>query len=356
LYVHGQVKSEFNRPRAHPQVLIHLNNAKNVFSTQLPNMGGDYIARLVFDFHALTVIIFHDGEIKSAMCSRIFPDESERFIEIVFLAVDQARQMGGYGRLLMNSLKTYAQAQELYDFLTCADNEAVGFFKKQGFSDKAINMDQKRWVGRIKDYDKVKLMHCQIYPEVAYLHFQKTLAKQIEFLESRLGKRFHSGLFKSSDIWTPFPQAPSFLCKSMPAVIKLTDGGTVRRPDELKSVHEYRVKTQEIKRKAMNILRQLQADETFSEIFQRPVTEVIAPDYFLSILKPMDFQTIERRLRRFRDYYKRPEIFAMDIDLIVENCKQFNLPDTIYHKTATNLRAKFRQLYAQEFPEASMDK
>ena len=33
-----------------------------------------------------------------------------------------------------------------------ADNYAIGYFKKQGFT-KQVTMDRSRWVGYIKDYD-----------------------------------------------------------------------------------------------------------------------------------------------------------------------------------------------------------
>jgi histone acetyltransferase len=334
---------------------MHLNDAKNIFSNQLPNMGGEYISRLVFDFHALTVMILHDGRVTSGVCARVFPSAEESFIEIVFMAVLSIHQMCGYGRLVMNSLKTFIQGQELYDLLTCADNDAVGFFRKQGFNDKAIHMDPNRWVGRIKDYDKITLMHCHIWPEVDYLHFQRTLDEEIRFAESHLGKRFHQGLFDLADIWLPFPQAPTYLNIPLPEVMRLTDVGDPR-PEDQRLIAEYPEKMKEIRDKAMLILQQLQSEERFFDIFQKPVTESIAPQYFSTITRPMDFQTIERRLRRFKDYYKRPEIFGGDIEQMVENCKQFNSSETIYHKTAVNLRTKFRQLYAQEFPESPIEK
>jgi histone acetyltransferase len=164
-----QMKVVRNHQRVDPQLLILLNNSKNIFSSQLPNMGADYIARLVFDFHAETVMMLYSGVVKGAICSRIFPEE--RFIEIAFCAVDSTLQSRGCGRLLMNFLKYVIQYSEIYNMLACADNEAVIYFKKLGFNDKAITIDPKRWVGRIKDYDKVTLVHSKIYPEVDYMHF-----------------------------------------------------------------------------------------------------------------------------------------------------------------------------------------
>jgi histone acetyltransferase len=330
-----------NRAIAPHQLLLHLNSAKNVISRQLPNMGAGYIARLVFDFHAITVFTIHDGVIKGALCSRVFPEE--RFLEIVFLGVDTAYQSLGYGRLLMNYLKTIIQADEFYDLLTCADNEAVGYFRKQGFNDKAINMDPKRWVGRIKDYEGVTLVHCRLYPEVDYMQFQLDVSRQMQFLESHIGRRVHKPLFDRRTIWLPFEQSPTFLSRPLPEVIDLSgfrDGPI-----------DYDQKMADIRIRLARILRQLQADEKFTEIFQRPVTEAIAPGYFQTIKKPMDFQTIEKRLLRFSDYYKRPEMFWCDIQQMVENCKQFNSSDTMYYKAAVSLWGKFRGLYAAEFPD-----
>ena len=84
-----------------------------------------------------------------------------------------------------------------------------------------------------------------------------------------------------------------------------------------------------------------------------PVTEEIAPGYFDTIAKPMDLQTMERRLLRFRDYYKRPEVLRVDIELMVENCKTFNGQDTMYYKLAVQCLQRFKALFHQTFTEPS---
>ena len=38
----------------------------------------------------------------------------------------------------------------------------------------------------------------------------------------------------------------------------------------------------------------------------------------------MDLRTIEKRLDKYPDYYKTPELLAMDIITIAENCKHYN--------------------------------
>lgn len=67
----------------------------------------------------------------------------------------------GYGTRLMNHLKEAAKLDGLTHFLTYADNYAIGYFRKQGFT-KHVSMPPERWVGYIKDYDGGTLMECTV--------------------------------------------------------------------------------------------------------------------------------------------------------------------------------------------------
>lgn len=345
----AQLKCVRNFSHAHPQLLIFLNDSKAIFAEELPNMGSQYISRLVFDFNAITVFVLIDGKIKGAICSRLF--YQEEFIEIAFCGVDSNKQLAGVGHLLMNYLKSVIQIEEFYDLITCADNEAVGYFKKQGFS-LQIRMEPQRWVGRIKDYHGVTLVHCQINPEVDYQHFNEAIQKQINFSEKVVGKRLHQPYFTEGDKFLPYPQKPSFLNQNLVDLIKDTDtkGKHSRRQPERKIVKNYDSDMSELKQKLIEIIQQLNKDETLNKVFYEPVTETIAEDYFEQIQYPMDFLTMERRLLRYKDYYKTPELFAEDMNLIVRNCKTFNTEDTEFYKYANLCWQKFKQLYLKFFP------
>ena len=52
----------------------------------------------------------------------------------------------------MNLLKRHAITEGIEYFITYADNYAIGYFKKQGFT-KTITMPKGRYNGLIKDYD-----------------------------------------------------------------------------------------------------------------------------------------------------------------------------------------------------------
>ncbi|KAH0790375.1 acetyltransferase, GNAT family protein [Histomonas meleagridis] len=341
-YPDVQLKLIHNHANIHPQALILLNESKNIFSKQLPNMGNDYITRLVFDFEAETVMLLHKGIPMGGICGRLFP--VEMFLEIAFCAVSTELQSSGYGRLAMNYLKTVLQAEEFYDILTCADNEAVVFFKKQGFNNKLIDMDPARWVGRIKDYNFVTLVHCHLYPDVDYMKFNETIADQIKSVEDLTGKRLHSPLFQAS-YWIPFAQSPTFYNMHL---YDLTS--ELNNKKQKKNNEKYWKKVGSLRNKLMRIITELKNDERFGQIFASPVTEEIAPHYFETIKKPMDLRTMERRLLRFKDYYKNPKVFAADVSLMVENCKKYNGANTPFYKAALQAHQKFMQLYAEEFP------
>lgn len=452
LYPDAQIKYVKNRFNVHSQTLMHLCDGMHLFSRQLPNMGTPYISRLVYDVQAFSVFLLHGGRVSGGICSRLF--SKEEFIEIVFCAVDSTYQTRGYGRLVMNYLKLYLQNIEIYDLLTCADNEAVTYFRKQGFNKHEILINPSRWVGCIKDYDGITLVHCKIRPDVDYLHFPISLRKQQIVLEQKTGviltanqqnplytmnasskpndivflpkqnddleqQNSKSDIFnederqdsvnkmqeiikKLTPKFLAFPQAPSFVNVSIPEILDAykplssiiqttaknssvskkknvkglnTDTSNddedvveinseyndakkvIIHPNQMASnskkkfIDEYNKKMEIFRKKFFSILNELKSDSFFSVVFSRPVTEEIAPTYFTLIKKPIDFLTIEKRLTRFADYYKRPEVFALDINQMCENCKKFNTPDTNYYKAAVDLMKKFRQLYDEEFPD-----
>ncbi|KAG0282760.1 histone acetyltransferase, partial [Dissophora globulifera] len=52
---------------------------------------------------------------------------------------------------------------DVQHFLTYADNYAIGYFKKQGFT-KEITLDRSIWMGYIKDYEGGTIMQCSMVP------------------------------------------------------------------------------------------------------------------------------------------------------------------------------------------------
>jgi histone acetyltransferase len=79
----------------------------------------------------------------------------------------------------MNSLKDHVRKAHptINHFLTYADNYAVGYFKKQGFT-KEISLEREKWVGYIKDYEGGTIMQCTMLPKVRYMEVHQMLADQ----------------------------------------------------------------------------------------------------------------------------------------------------------------------------------
>jgi hypothetical protein len=54
------------------------------------------------------------------------------------------------------------------------------------------------------------------------------------------------------------------------------------------------------------------------------------PHYYEHVAHPMDFETMEKKVRA--GAYSDLDAFAVDIELIVKNCKYFNDSKSIFYK------------------------
>ena len=119
----------------------YLLEAFQIFQLSLTNMPAKYMARLVFDprHRCLCLVKTATNSVCGAICFRPFKDQN--FSEIVFCAVSSDEQVKGYGTFLMNHLKDHHISKRIFNLLTYADENAVGYFRKQGFT-SAISMDK----------------------------------------------------------------------------------------------------------------------------------------------------------------------------------------------------------------------
>ena len=144
-----------------PESLVILTGLKHIFMKQLPKMPREYITRLVLDRNHWSMAIVKRGlQVVGGITYRPFPHR--KFAEIVFCAISSSEQVKGYGSHLMNHLKDHVKdVSPIKHFLTYADNYAIGYFKKQGFS-KDISLPRSVWVGYIKDYEGGTLMQLSL--------------------------------------------------------------------------------------------------------------------------------------------------------------------------------------------------
>lgn len=312
-----------------------LTNLKNIFQKQLPKMPKEYITRLVYDWrHESLVIIKQDPEslnnsnqiktVLGGITFRAFPDK--HFSEIVFCAVASAEQVKGFGSYLMCHLKELTKHlyPSIKHFLTYADNYAVGYFKKQGFTSN-ITLKKELWQGVIKDYDGGTLMQCTMMEGIDYLNWYQ----QIHELQLKLVKEIHArtGCGKVYPGLT-HPMDPM----DVPGV---KESGWVPPSAEERAKH---------KPALTQLLRPLLAELIASPAswpFRNPVDPKDVPDYLSVIKQPMDLSTMDRKLAHGK--YQNVAEFVQDFRLIVSNCKTYNDPETTYCKNATILEKIFEE-------------
>ncbi|GAA5932180.1 hypothetical protein JCM1841_001219 [Sporobolomyces salmonicolor] len=312
---------------ASPASMIILTGLKNIFQKQLPKMPREYIARLVFDrAHYSMAIVKRGLEVVGGITYR--PFEGQKFAEIVFCAITGTEQVKGYGSHLMNHLKDHVKATtNCMHFLTYADNYAIGYFKKQGFT-KEIQLDRSVWAGYIKDYEGGTIMHCSMLPRVKYLEVASMLAKQKEVILSKIrllsqSHVVHPGL--------PFFANVSPVTKIDPSLVPgLKESGWTPEMDEL---------TRRPKRgpqfAVMKKLLTLLIDHPSSWAFANPVNAEEVTDYYNVIEEPMDLATMESKLEG--NSYETLDQFLYDARLIFNNCRSYNDAQSNYVKNANKL-------------------
>ncbi|KAL8280827.1 hypothetical protein RQP46_006831 [Phenoliferia psychrophenolica] len=310
-----------------PVSLIILTGLKNIFQKQLPKMPKEYIARLVFDRNHYSMAIVKRGwEVVGGITYR--PFEARRFAEIVFCAITGTEQVKGYGQYLMNHLKDHVKkATQCMHFLTYADNYAIGYFKKQGFT-KEVGLDRSVWAGYIKDYEGGTIMHCAMLERIDYLRVAPILAQQKEVIleEIRLQSLSHI-VHPGLDLFLTLPPDTSLDPSLVPG---LQESGWTPEMDEL---------TRRPKRGAqfafMEKLLLLMNQHPSSWAFTTPVNAAEVTDYYDVIKEPMDLATMDRKLEA--NQYETLDDFVYDAKLIFNNCRQYNDPGSNYVKNASKL-------------------
>ncbi|KAK5647049.1 hypothetical protein RI129_005513 [Pyrocoelia pectoralis] len=302
------------------QTMLWLIGLQNVFSHQLPRMPKEYISQLLFDPKHRTMALIKDNSPIGGICFRTFTTQG--FTEIVFCAVTSSEQVKGYGTHMMNYLKDYHVRKNILHFLTFADEFAIGYFEKQGFS-KDIKLARPIYQGYIKDYEGATLMHCELNPKIVYTEFtsvvrrQKEIIKQLIYQQQRLRS-------------IPVESIPGIQETGWRPPARATRGG-----HQLEESQDIDVLAGMLK----IVLQSVKSHED-SWPFRQPVDKATVPDYYEHIKYPMDLRTMAERLKQ--RYYVSRRLFIADMTRIFTNCRIYNSPETEYYKCAVNLQQYFR--------------
>lgn len=284
-----------------PDSMIILTGLKNIFQRQLPKMPREYITRLVMDRNHWSMAIVKRGlQVVGGITYR--PFNNRRFAEIVFCAITSTEQVKGYGLHLMNHLKDHVKvSSDVMHFLTYADNYAIGYFKKQGFS-KEISLDRSVWVGYIKDYEGGTLMQCSMLPRVEYLKAQELLASQRQLILNKIRSISKSHIvYPGLDVFrNPTPKNEEKANSDDPSAHFKID------PSEVPGLKEsaWTVEMDELSRRPRrgphhNLMRHILVEMGNHQAawpFANPVNAQEVPDYYEVIKEPMDMSTMETKL------------------------------------------------------------
>ncbi|KAI9337064.1 hypothetical protein DFJ73DRAFT_849758 [Zopfochytrium polystomum] len=327
----GLIQFRVVEPDKSNVAMILLTGLKNIYQKQLPNMPKEYIARLVYDRnHSSLAVVRPPLTVVGGITYRAFP--ARQFAEIVFCAISSTEQVKGYGARLMSHVKDYvSKALGIKHFLTYADNFAIGYFKKQGFTAE-ITLDKSVWVGYIKDYEGGTLMQCTMVPKVSYLNVIDIIEAQQKAVRDKIR----------------MTAAPLIV---QPPLEAFTNGATSVQPEDVPGLVEagWSAEMQQLATQVQprprgplytlmkTIVTEMQ-DNPNAWPFVEPVSGVA--DYYDIIKEPMDISTLTSCIEN--DEYRTLDDFVKETNKIFNNCRIYNEEGTSYVKCANKLEKWFK--------------
>ena len=267
------------------------------------------------------------------------------------MAISSLEQVKGFGTRLMNKLKDHCKKDGYKYFLTYADNNAIGYFKKQGFH-KNLKMPIEQWKDYIKDYDGGTLMEAEIDPKIDYSNLSEILKEQKKCIEKYSKKflnvkrkytfsEFESELKKSGiDLNTlrkknkDNEENIEITKELFNCIPGMKESGWTYEDYKLQCENEKMGDNANFLSQCRNIINKLKND-THSWPYREPVDATIVQDYYQKIKEPMDLQTLEKGVESGK--YKTKTVFVKDLKKIFNNARTYNKSGTIYSKYATVL-------------------
>ena len=237
-------------------------------------------------------------------------------------------------------------------FITYADNYAIGYFKKQGFT-KTITMPKGRYQGLIKDYDGGTPMECYVHPSVDFTAIPDILQAQRDFIMSRIRLKAKSHYVTYGPLPPDFKpnlegasRANEAAARAMaiPGVAEagwtfadlMASTGGAKDADRQKNV---------LKSELLSLLRKTE-EQQCAWPFREPVDLNDAQDYMDIIKEPIDLSTIEKRIRK-GEWYKSKQMLYRDLMLMVNNCKLYNDESSTYYECAVTLEDFIHNLFPE---------
>ncbi|KAM7253705.1 hypothetical protein ACFE04_031387 [Oxalis oulophora] len=292
--------------------MVWLIGLKNIFARQLPNMPREYIVRLLMDRNHKSVMVIRRTTVVGGITFR--PYSSQKFGEIAFCAITADEQVKGYGTRLMNHLKKHARDDDgLTHFLTYADNNAVGYFIKQGFT-KEIYLEKSVWHGYIKDYDGGILMECKMDQKLPYTDLSTMIRRQRLAIDETIRELSNcQNVYAGIDFQKKEAGIPRKVIKPED-ISGLKEAGWA--PDQyghsrFKAPTSDGTSSQKFWTSFMRSLLKTMHDHVDAWPFKEPVDARDVPDYYDIIKDPMDLKTMLKRVES-EQYYVTFDMFVAD--------------------------------------------
>jgi len=242
----------------------------------------------------------------------------------------------------MNLLKRHAVTEGIEYFLTYADNYAIGYFKKQGFT-KSISMPKGRYHGLIKDYDGGTMMECYVHPSIDFTRIPNMLQAQRHFIMSRVMLKAKShkvvyealprnfspplkGISRGNEAAARAMAIPGVAEAGWTMADLVAATGASKDGDRQKNA---------LKSDLLSLVRKVE-EQQFAWPLREPVDTTEVTDYLEVVKEPIDLSTIEKRVRENK-HYKNKQMLYADLMLMVDNCKKYNDKSSTYHECAVNL-------------------
>jgi histone acetyltransferase len=294
---------------------LKIISLRKVFTNQLPNMPIDYVNKLMFDkkHNLVSIERVNNSKIKiiGGCCYRYF--KKKEIIELVFLAISTSEQGKGLGKELMLRIREIARKLGAKSVIACADNNAITYFKKQGFS-KRISIPYSLWIGYIKDYEEISVMETIIDDDkeiisksFLQLNILKSMDKNIKNL-NQLDKILNNFRIISD-------KKKNCLFSKLKIVEKNLN--TTVRICEYQNIFSF----EKTITKILDKLKISPITKPFSEPVDIKLTGAI--DYFKITPHPMDIRTIEEKFRS-KIFYLNPKVFKDNFFLMIKNCQWYN--------------------------------
>ncbi|KAE9548101.1 hypothetical protein FO519_008692 [Halicephalobus sp. NKZ332] len=373
-----------------------------VIHRQLPKMPKHYILKLVMDRHHRSLILVKHNKrganpgwtVLGGICFR--PFIKQKFSEVVFVAVHADHQVRGYGGYMMDHLKRIHVEQLGYPhLLTFADKNAIGYFKKQGFS-KESEVPKNVYGKFIKEYDSATLMYCHsriCNTKDDILYWSKKLGRVLINIHKINCPEWYSKKDNLREKFIKYDLLPMnvdraekidqvgyglteediglpklFWQEQYEKIWRLPHFENVTSEDEKlgeDSDEEMPIfDEKEIYRKAKDG-KEWNSDEEedlvkmfmllealyrcpFSWPFHYPVDEYYAPTYYEEIVRPMTLEMVEDRLHW--GYFVSVEQFLIDLNAMFSNCYYFNTQlDSFYYHSGFRLHQYYNAMAVQIF-------